>query len=71
MPQLQQPIFPAGSKCITDEIAAECRDRQVLFLYGSLPTFQHAEGDLHRKHPVRRVVVQPQRDPSRLAKGAG
>jgi transposase len=46
MPQLQLPIFPPGAKHITDEIAAECRDRQVVYLYGSLPVFQHAEGDL-------------------------
>lgn len=46
MPQLQLPIFPAGAKCITNEIAAECRDKQVVYLYGSLPVFQHAEGDL-------------------------
>ena len=46
MPQLQLPIFPAGAKCITDEIAVECRDKQVVYLYGSLPVFQHAEDDL-------------------------
>ena len=46
MPQLQLPIFPAGAKCITHEIAVECRDKQVVYLYGSLPVFQHAEGDL-------------------------
>jgi hypothetical protein len=46
MPQLQLPIFPAGAKCITNEIAAECRDKQVVYLYGSLLVFQHAEGDL-------------------------
>src|ERR1017187_3300896 len=26
MPQLQLPIFPAGAKCITNEIAVECRE---------------------------------------------
>ena len=46
MPQLQLPIFPAGAKCITDEIAVEYRDKQVVYIYGSLPVFQHAEGDL-------------------------
>src|ERR1039458_6839664 len=46
MPQLQLPIFPAGAKRITNEIAVECRDKQVVYLYGSLPVFQHAEGDL-------------------------
>ena len=46
MPQLQLPIFPAGSKCITKEIAVECRDRRVVYIYGSLPLFQQEEGDL-------------------------
>src|SRR6266568_3555833 len=46
MPQLQLPIFPAGSQCITDEIAVESRDKQVVYIYGSLPIFQHREGDL-------------------------
>jgi hypothetical protein len=46
MPQLQLPIFPSGSKRITNEIAAECRDKQVVYFSGSLPVFQHAEDDL-------------------------
>lgn len=46
MPQLQLPIFPSGAKCITNEIAAECRDKQVVYFSGSLPVFQHAEDDL-------------------------
>lgn len=46
MPQLQLPIFPAGSKCITNEIAVECKDKRVVYVYGSLPMFQHDEGDL-------------------------
>lgn len=46
MPQLQLPIFPPGAKHITNEIAAVCRDKQVVYIYGSLPVFQHAEGDL-------------------------
>ena len=37
---------PPGAKHITNEIAAECRDKQVVYLYGSLPVFQHAKGDL-------------------------
>jgi hypothetical protein len=30
MPQLQLPIFPAGAKCITDEITVERRDKQTV-----------------------------------------
>jgi transposase len=46
MPQLQLPIFPTGARCITDGIAVECKDKQVVYIYGSLPVFQHDEGDL-------------------------
>jgi hypothetical protein len=46
MPQLQLPIFPSGSKCIAEGIAAECRDKQVVYFSGLLPVFQHAEDDL-------------------------
>jgi transposase len=46
MPQLLLPIFPAGSKCITDSIAVECRNKQVVYVYGTLPIFQHAEADV-------------------------
>jgi transposase len=46
MPQLQLPIFPAGARRLTEEIAVECQDRRVVYIYGSLPVFQHEEGDL-------------------------
>ncbi len=43
MPQLQLPIFPAGSKEITKDIAVQCEDGRVAYLYGHVPVFQHAE----------------------------
>ena len=46
MPQLQLPIFPAGTTLITPEIAFECREGRVTYIHGHLPVFQHAEGDL-------------------------
>lgn len=46
MPQLQLPIFPQGTTLITPEIAFECRAGRVTYIYGHLPVFQHAEGDL-------------------------
>jgi transposase-like protein len=46
MPQLQLPIFPAGTTLITPEIAFECRDGKVTYVSGHMPIFQHAEGDL-------------------------
>ena len=45
MPQLQLPIFPAGSTHITQNVAFECRDGQVTYFHGQLPVFVHAEDD--------------------------
>lgn len=46
MPQLQLPLFPVGAKRVTDGIAVECCDKRVVYVYGSLPVFQHDERDL-------------------------
>jgi len=45
MPQLQLPIFPAGSTHITQNLAFECRDGQVTYFHGQLPVFVHGEDD--------------------------
>src|SRR5665647_3688740 len=46
MPQLQLPIFPAGTTPITAELAFDCQDGKVIYLNGHLPVFQHAQEDL-------------------------
>ena len=46
MPQLQLPIFPAGTTPITAELAFDCQDGKVTYLNGHLPVFQHAQADL-------------------------
>lgn len=46
MPQLQLPIFPAGTTPITAELAFECQGGKVTYLNGHLPVFQHAQEDL-------------------------
>ena len=46
MPQLQLPIFPAGSTHITQNLAFECRDGRVTYFHGQLPVFVHAAGDV-------------------------
>ncbi len=45
MPQLQLPIFPAGSTHITQNLAFECREGRVTYFHGQLPVFVHAEDD--------------------------
>jgi len=46
MPQLQLPIFPAGSTHITPSLAFECRAGRVTYFHGQLPVFVHAEEDV-------------------------
>jgi len=46
MPQLQLPIFPAGTTPLTAELAFDCQDGKVTYLNGYLPVFQHAQEDL-------------------------
>ena len=46
MPQLQLPIFPAGTTPLTAELAFDCQDGKVTYLNGHLPVFQHAQEDL-------------------------
>jgi hypothetical protein len=46
MPQLQLPIFPAGSVVLTPELAVVCTDGQVTYFHGSLPVFRHRVEDV-------------------------
>jgi len=46
MPQIQLPVFPAGSREINSELAFECRANQVTYFNGHLPVFTHAADDL-------------------------
>jgi transposase len=43
MPQLQLPIFPAGAKEISKNMAVQCQDGRVAYFHGQLPVFQHDE----------------------------
>jgi len=46
MPQVQLPVFPAGTTKITTELAFEKRDGKVVYFNGHLPVFIHAEEDV-------------------------
>lgn len=46
MPQLQLPIFPAGTTDLTPELAIERRDKQVVYYNGHLPVFTHTTEDV-------------------------
>lgn len=46
MPQIQLPVFPAGSTEINSALAFERRDHQVTYFNGHLPVFTHSVDDL-------------------------
>jgi hypothetical protein len=46
MPQVQLPIFPAGSVEINHDLACRTEDDQVVYYNGHLPVFTHAKSDL-------------------------
>jgi len=46
MPQVQLPIFPAGSVEINRELACRCEGDQVRYYNGHLPVFTHGKKDL-------------------------
>jgi len=46
MPQLQLPVFPAGTTAINPELAFERREDQVVYFNGHLPVFTHTTQDL-------------------------
>lgn len=46
MPQIQLPMFPAGSVEITGELACRCEDGQVVYFHGQLPVFTHGKDDV-------------------------
>ena len=46
MPQVQLPIFPAGSVEINRDLACRTEGEQVVYFNGHLPVFTHAKSDL-------------------------
>jgi transposase len=46
MPQIQLPIFPAGSVEINRDLACRVEGNRVVYFNGHLPVFMHDKGDL-------------------------
>jgi hypothetical protein len=46
MPQVQLPIYPAGSEEINRDLACRTEGEQVIYYNGHLPVFTHAKSDL-------------------------
>lgn len=57
MPQLQLPMFPAGTTPITTELAFDCQDGLVIYVNGHLPVFQHAQDDVAAFRPFTSQLV--------------
>ena len=46
MPQIQLPIFPAGSIAINNQLCIVCDNERVVYFHGLQPVFSHAIDDL-------------------------
>jgi hypothetical protein len=46
MPQLQLPLFPAGSVHLTPDLAVVRQEDTVTYVHGSLPVFRHRADDV-------------------------
>lgn len=46
MPQLQLPLFPAGTVHLTPELAVVRQEDTVTYVHGSLPVFRHRAEDV-------------------------
>ena len=46
MPQIQLPIFSAGSSLITQALSFKLRHETVFYFNGHLPVFSHPKADL-------------------------
>ena len=47
MPQLQLPIFPAGTEEINRNVGVHCQDGKVVYVHGHLPVYQHKTSSLN------------------------
>ena len=46
MPQIQLPMFPAGSVEIKSDLACRCEANTVVYFHGQLPVFTHGQDDV-------------------------
>jgi len=53
MPQIQLPIFPAGTTLINEHLAFENKDHRITYFNGIMPVFVHDEDDL----PTFRMIT--------------
>src|SRR6266702_1752948 len=72
MPQVQLPIFPAGSVEINRDLACRCEGEQVVYYNGHLPVFMHAKDDLASfRLFTSQLIVQGSATQGHIAKAFG
>jgi hypothetical protein len=72
MPQVQLPIFPAGSVEINRALACRTEDEQVIYYNGQLPVFTHAKSDLASfRLFTSQLIVQGSATQGHIAKAFG
>ena len=72
MPQVQLPIFPAGSVEINRDLACCTEGEQVIYYNGHLPVFTHAKNDLASfRLFTSQLIVQGSATQGHIAKAFG
>lgn len=72
MPQVQLPIFPAGSVEINRDLACRTESDQVIYYNGHLPVFTHAKNDLASfRLFTSQLIVQGSATQGHIAKAFG
>jgi hypothetical protein len=72
MPQVQLPIFPAGSVEINRDLACRTEGDQVIYYNGHLPVFTHAKHDLASfRLFTSQLIVQGSATQGHIAKAFG
>jgi hypothetical protein len=72
MPQIQLPIFPAGSVEINRDLACRSDGDQVVYYNGHLPVFTHAKSDLASfRLFTSQLIVQGSATQGHVAKAFG
>lgn len=72
MPQVQLPMFPAGSVEINSALACRCEGTQVVYYNGHLPVFTHDKSDLGSfRLFTSQLIIQGSATQGQVAKAFG
>ncbi len=72
MPQVQLPIFPAGSVEINHDLACRTEGDQVIYYNGHMPVFIHAKNDLASfRLFTSQLIIQGSATQGHIAKAFG